>query len=82
MWTENKEMVVERGFNIHSMYDSKIDLNDRIHTFEALGKKQKGVSGINVCHVEKDVPHVIYDEIHESILQIKDHLYFECNIRL
>jgi hypothetical protein len=27
---------VERAFNIHSMYDTKVDMNDRIHTFESL----------------------------------------------
>ena len=33
-------MIIERAFNIHSMYDAKIDLNDRIHTFEAYGAKK------------------------------------------
>lgn len=29
-------ILIERGFNIHSMYDNKIDINERCHTFEAL----------------------------------------------
>ena len=32
-------MLIERGFNIHSMYDTKIDINDRCHTFEALSSQ-------------------------------------------
>lgn len=34
------QCLIERAFNIHSMYDAKIDLNDRIHTFEAYGAKK------------------------------------------
>lgn len=29
-------ILMERGFNINSMYDAKIDINERCHTFEAL----------------------------------------------
>ena len=35
-----EEIVFERSFNIHSMYDQKINLSDRIHTFEAIGAKK------------------------------------------
>lgn len=36
----SSQCLIERAFNIHSMYDAKIDLNDRIHTFEAYGAKK------------------------------------------
>ena len=29
---------MERAFNIYSMYESKINLGDRVNTFEALDK--------------------------------------------
>ena len=29
-------ILIERGFNMHSMYDNKVDVNERCHTFEAL----------------------------------------------
>lgn len=34
--TSENIILMERGFNIHSMYDAKIDINERCHTFEAL----------------------------------------------
>ena len=37
-WQENEQMICERAFNIHSMYETKTELNDRIHTFESLKK--------------------------------------------
>ena len=38
-----QEFFIERGFNIHPMYNCKIDLNDRVHTFEALSELQKKI---------------------------------------
>ena len=84
------------------MYDSKMDLCDRIHTFEAQGAKKAskkarelGTSGstfaakgplnkneTSLCQIDMNIPEVISAELNESILQIKDHLYHECNIRL
>lgn len=54
-WQENEQLIIERAFNIHSMYETKIELNDRVHTFEALGPNKKPM-GVGVCQVEKDVP--------------------------
>lgn len=34
------EIIFERSFNIYSMYDQKVNLSDRIHTFEANGAKK------------------------------------------
>jgi len=84
------------------MYDSKRDLCDRIHTFEAQGAKmaskkarESGTSGptfapkgssnkneTSVCQIDVNIPEVIAAELNESVLQIKDHLYHECNIKL
>jgi len=84
------------------MYDSKMDLSDRIHTFEAQGVNKaskkarelgassrafapKGTLNKNetsVCQIDVNIPEVISAELNESILQIKDHLYHECNIKL
>ena len=38
-----QEFFIERGFNIHPMYNCKIDLNDRVHTFEALSELQRKI---------------------------------------
>ena len=62
---------IERAFNIHSMYDSKIDLSDRIHTFEAMNIKNRTIP---CCAVDSNVPDIIHAEINEAIMQIKDHL--------
>ena len=35
-----EDIIFERSFNIYSMYDQKINLSDRIHTFEANGAKK------------------------------------------
>lgn len=35
--TPENIILMERGYNINSMYDTKLDINDRCHTFEALG---------------------------------------------
>ena len=65
------------------MYDSKLPLGDRIHTFEALSKKG-GPRGQNqsCCTLDTEVPEVIYQEILYAITQIKDHLLNECRIIL
>lgn len=77
---------MQRAFNIHSMYDSKLPLGDRIHTFEALSKKAgprgQGQAEVQCCTLDSEVPEVIYQELLYAITQIKDHLLNECNIVL
>ena len=47
-------ILIERGFNIHSMYDAKIDINDRCHTFEALSSQaQKGLEKMSSDQISK-----------------------------
>ena len=89
------------------MYDSRIDLCERIHTFEAPGAKKasqkareqlgapfaswstsapRGGAPLRnvstVCQIDVDIPDVIAAELKECIMQMKDHLYHECNIQL
>ena len=86
------------------MYDSKMDLCDRIHTFEAQGAKKASLkaksnasgtssptfaprgqlnrNASSVCQIDVNIPEVISSELNDSILQIKDHLYHECHIKL
>ena len=68
---------IERAFNIHSMYESKVDLSDSIHTFEALKK-----GAIACCAVDTNVPDILHIELNEAILQIKDHIYNIAKVEL
>ena len=60
------------------MYDSKIELSDRIHTFEALSVKE----GVCCCSVDSNVPDMIHLDINSAIMEIKDHLAYKCKINL
>jgi len=66
------------------MYDNKLSLSDRIHTFEALAQKgvNKGASVASCCTLDSDVPHIIHEEIFAAIKQIEIHLLNECGIIL
>jgi len=72
-------LFIERAFNIHTMYDSKVDLGDRIHTFEAMTKKGAGAT---CCSVDSNVPDQLHKEINFCILQIRDHLSAASGIAL
>ena len=54
------------------MYDSKIELKDRVATFEANASK----NGENVppSTIDLNIPDVIRFELNEAIIQIRDHL--------
>lgn len=60
------------------MYDAKIELCDRIHTFEGFSKKDTAAC----CSIDSKVPDVLHSEINEAIIQIRDHLSNECKIKL
>jgi len=66
------------------MYDNKLSLSDRIHTFAALAQKgvNKGASVASCCTLDSDVPHIIHEEIFAAIKQIEIHLLNECGIIL
>lgn len=68
-WSKN-ELLIERSFNIYSMYDSKIDLKDRVATFEAT----KSGDTVPPSTIDLNIPEVIRIELSEAILQIRDHL--------
>lgn len=67
---------IERAFNIHSMYQSKIDLNDRIHTFESANSK-----GPSCYDLDSNIPNFLHVEIDEALLQIRDH-FMSLNIAM
>lgn len=71
VWT-NDELKVERSFNIYSMYDSKVELKDRVATFEA--HSSKNAESVPPCTIDLNIPDVIRLELNEAILQIRDHL--------
>lgn len=112
-------LLMERGYNINSMYDARVDINERCHTFEALsGNAQRslekmatglstkrsaasvpqslfndkqsmnrfqppaGQKNESVCAIDREIPPVIEQDLREAVLQIKDHLYHECNLDL
>ena len=52
---------VERAFNIHSMYDPKVELSDRIHTFEA------SKEGVNCCVLDSSVPDILHMGLSDTI---------------
>jgi hypothetical protein len=60
------------------MYDSKIELSDRIHTFEALSVKDQ----VCCCSVDSNVPDIIHLDINTAIMEIKVHLAQKCSIDL
>ena len=66
------------------MYDNKLPLGDRIHTFEALAPKggNKGAAVASCCTLDNDVPLIIHEEILAAITQIQMHLSNECGIVL
>jgi len=74
-------LFIERAYNIHTMYDSKIDLGDRIHTFEALSKKPKDDVPA-CCKIDSQIPDVLHREINTCIEQIRDHLHVASDIVL
>tara|TARA_B110000285_G_C14875125_1_gene491122 strand:+ start:333 stop:491 length:159 start_codon:yes stop_codon:yes gene_type:complete len=51
------------------MYDNKLALSDRIHTFEALAQKgaNKGAPVATCCTLDSDVPYIIHEEIMAAI---------------
>jgi len=61
------------------MLDPKVDLSDRVHTFEALGSKS---SNPYTCTLDSNVPDVIHIGLSDAIRQIKDHLSTACKIEL
>jgi len=87
-WTSTKSagasLTIQRAFNIHTMYDNKLALSDRIHTFEALAQKgvNKGAAVANCCTLDSDVPYIIHEEILAAITQIEVHLLNDCGIVL
>ena len=76
---EQPNCFIERAFNIHSMYDSKTDVNDRIQTFESISSMKGDLA---CCQIDTEVPDIIHTEINDAIAQIRDHLTTECEINL
>lgn len=56
---------VERAYNIHTMYDPRVELSDRIHTFEKV-QRSDGAGSCSV--VDSDIPDVIHVQLHEAVL--------------
>ena len=63
VWS-GEDLKIERSFNIYSMYDSKIDLKDRVATFEAYVPKES----VPPCTIDLNIPDVIRLELNEAIL--------------
>ena len=65
VWTSD-DLKIERSFNIYSMYDSKIDIKDRVATFEA--QPSKNTENVPPCTIDLNIPDVIRLELNEAIL--------------
>ena len=65
VWSSD-DLRIERSFNIYSMYDSKVDLKDRVATFEAHGSKN--AETVPPCTIDLNIPDVIRLELNEAIL--------------
>ena len=71
---------VEKAANIHTMYDPKVELSDRIHTFESLGKHYQDKK--SCCVIDSNIPDILHVSLNEAIIKIRDTLQKTSNIDL